>query len=89
VTKQKKWRDISNALSIGASSSAGFTLKKNYCKYVLPYECRYDLNNADPAPIAAVIEASQKKDSRKSSSSGTCSADGIVRESTCLLHFDI
>ena len=70
MTKQKKWRDISTALNIGGSSSAGFTLKKNYCKYILPYECRYDLDNADPAPILAQVEAAQKKDSRKSSSSG-------------------
>lgn len=66
MTKQKKWREISGALNIGSSSSAGFTLKKNYCKYVFPYECRFDNNNADPAPILAQMEASQKKDSRKS-----------------------
>ena len=68
MTRQKKWRDISTALNIGSSSSAGFTLKKNYIKYVFPYECRYDNNNCDPAPILAQIEAAQKKDGRKSSS---------------------
>jgi AT-rich interactive domain-containing protein 1 len=65
VTKNKKWRDVSGALNIGASSSAGFTLRKNYTKYLFPFECRFDLGNADPNPILASLETPSKKDSKR------------------------
>jgi len=69
VTKNKKWRDVSSALSIGGSSSAGFTLRKNYAKYLFAFECRFDRGNVDPLPILAQIDANSKKDSKRSSSS--------------------
>ena len=54
---------------MGSSGSAGFTLRKNYVKYLFPYECRFERGGIDPTPILAQIDAmSQKKDSRKSSS---------------------
>ncbi|ELT95418.1 hypothetical protein CAPTEDRAFT_226262 [Capitella teleta] len=65
VTKNKKWRDVSGALNIGASSSAGFTLRKNYTKYLFPFECRFDLGNADPHPILASLETPSKKDNKR------------------------
>ena len=69
MTKNKKWRDVSSALNIGGSSSAGFTLRKNYAKYLFAFECRFDRGNVDPLPILAQIDASSKKDSKRSSSS--------------------
>ena len=65
VTKQKKWREISGLLNIGTSSSAGFTLRKNYTKYLFAYECYFDRGNVDPGPILAQIDAQSKKDSKK------------------------
>ena len=65
MTKNKKWREVSTSLNLGASSSAGFTLKRNYAKFLFPFECRYDRGNIDPAPIIASMEMSSKKDSKK------------------------
>ena len=46
--------------------SAGFTLRKNYCKYVFAYECRYDRGGVDPVPILAQLDSSSsKKDAAK------------------------
>lgn len=65
VTKQKKWREISTALNIGSSSSAGFTLKKNYCRFIFKFECKYEYGDMDPEPILAQVEAPQKKESKR------------------------
>ncbi|UYV81856.1 ARID1B [Cordylochernes scorpioides] len=42
VTKSKHWKDVAGALGIGASSSAAYTLRKQYIKHLLPYECKYE-----------------------------------------------
>ena len=77
VTKSKKWREIATAIKIGASSSAGFTLKKNYCKFLFAFVCKRDLGGADPAPILAQVEGPQKKEKAPSefilASANTCS----------------
>ena len=65
MTKNKKWREVSTGLSLGASSSAGFTLKRNYGKFLFALECRYDRGDIDPAPILASLEATSKKESKK------------------------
>jgi len=66
VTKNKKWRDVSGALNLGTSSSAGFTLRKNYAKYIFPLECKVDRGDVDPVPILASLETPSKKESKKS-----------------------
>ncbi len=80
VTKAKKWRDISSAINVGSSGSAGFTLRKNYIKFLFPFECKFDYNNMDPAPVLAQIEAmSQKKDSKRTAPSpGKCGECRVV-----------
>jgi len=40
-------------------------VKRNYVKFLLPYECKFDLGDIDPAPIIAAMEAAVKKDSRR------------------------
>ena len=60
-----------SALNLGVSGSAGFTLRKNYVKFLLNYECKFEHGGMDPAPILAQLEAmSQKKDKRSNPSSG-------------------
>ena len=55
-----------SALNLGASGSAGFTLRKNYVKYLLGYECKFIHGGIDPKPIVAQLESmSTKKESRK------------------------
>ena len=81
MTKNKKWRDVSSALSLGSSSSAGFTLKRNYGKYIYPYECKFDRGDIDPAPFLATLEISgSKKEVGKKSSSDRIQAASDVGE---------
>ena len=67
---------MSGALNIGTSSSAGFTLRKNYAKYIFAFECRFDLNNVDPAPILASLETPSKKDSKRAQAQAAAAAAG-------------
>ena len=76
VTKNKKWRDVSSTLGLGPSSSAGFTLKKNYGKHLFPFECRYDRGNIDPAPLLAFLEQPSKKESKKAAAERAAAAAG-------------
>ena len=39
------------------SPMASYNMKKHYTKFLLPYECQYDLNGADPAAILAECDA--------------------------------
>lgn len=77
VTKNKKWRDVSGALNIGPSSSAGFTLKKNYGKHLFGFECRFDRGNVDPVPLLAMLEQPTKKESKKAAAERAAAAAGL------------
>ena len=52
-------------MGLGGSSSAGFTLKRNYGRYLFPYECKFDRNDVDPDPLLAAMETPSRKDSKK------------------------
>jgi len=87
VTKNKKWRDVSSTLGLGPSSSAGFTLKKNYGKHLFPFECRYDRGNIDPAPLLAFLEQPSKKESKTAAAKRAAAEAGIISHnsfSACL-----
>ncbi|XP_038049309.1 AT-rich interactive domain-containing protein 1A-like isoform X3 [Patiria miniata] len=73
VSKNKQWKQIAMYLTVGSSNSAAFTLKKNYIRYLLPFECFHDRGGVDPQVIMAEIDTSKKKSS--SSSSNTTSSD--------------
>ena len=73
MTKNKKWREVSGALNIGSSSSAGFTLRKNYAKYLFSFECKFDRGDVDPAPLLASLETPSKKDRKSQQNAGECS----------------
>ncbi|TPP61062.1 putative osa, partial [Fasciola gigantica] len=79
VIKARRWKEISQLVNINASASAAYTLRKNYCKFLLDYECRFDRGGADPNPLLAHIEAmsgKKKKPSSLDESSTTLSASG-------------
>uniref|UniRef100_T1IQ74 ARID domain-containing protein n=1 Tax=Strigamia maritima TaxID=126957 RepID=T1IQ74_STRMM len=66
VTKSKQWKDVAGQIGIGASSSAAYTLRKQYVKHLLPYECKFDRGGIDPQPIISQLEvATRKKNSSK------------------------
>lgn len=52
-------------LGIGASSSAAYTLRKHYSKFILGFECQYDRGGADPTQVMQQAEAGTKKKSTK------------------------
>ncbi|XP_076372800.1 trithorax group protein osa-like isoform X1 [Tachypleus tridentatus] len=64
VTKSKNWKDVAGSIGIGASSSAAYTLRKQYIKHLLPYECKFDRGGVDPQPIIQQVEATSKKKSK-------------------------
>lgn len=68
VTKSKTWKDIAGMLGIGASSSAAYTLRKHYSKFILGFECQYDRGGADPAQVMQQAEAGTKKKAAKNTS---------------------
>ncbi|XP_054708908.1 trithorax group protein osa-like [Uloborus diversus] len=61
VTNAKRWKDIAGAIGVGASSSAAYTLRKQYMKLLLPFECKFDRGGIDPQPIINMVEASSRK----------------------------
>ena len=61
VTKAKKWKEICGLINVSGSASAAFTLKKNYIKFLFAYECRFDRNNMDPAPVLAQMDQDLEK----------------------------
>ncbi|VDP72437.1 unnamed protein product [Echinostoma caproni] len=67
VIKARRWKEISQLVNINASASAAYTLRKNYCKFLLDYECRFDRGGADPNPLLAHIEAMSGKKKKPSS----------------------
>lgn len=61
MTNAKRWKDIAGAIGVGASSSAAYTLRKQYMKLLLPFECKFDRGGIDPQPIISMVEASSRK----------------------------
>ena len=89
VTKNKAWKDVTIALSLGPSASAALNVRKKYVSLgVFHYECRHDLNNTDPLPMIAEMERSAqsaKKESSGKSKANTSSGntnDSLTQPST-------
>lgn len=62
VSNKKKWPEISNIMNLGSTSTSGFTLKKQYCKYLYGYECRMERGEEEPTEaLQRVTEANRKK----------------------------
>ena len=81
VIKTKRWKEISQLFNINASASAAYTLRKNYCKYLLDYECRFDHGpgpGTDVRVVAAQIETLSGK--KKKSSVGSVGGGGAGSE---------
>lgn len=68
MTKSKTWKDIAGMLGIGASSSAAYTLRKHYSKFILAFECQFDRGGVDPLQVMQQAEVGSKKKSAKNTS---------------------
>ncbi|OUC48204.1 ARID/BRIGHT DNA binding domain protein, partial [Trichinella nativa] len=75
VTKKKYWRDLCVIFNIGVSNSASGQLKKQYSRFLFPFECVYDLGGVDPQPILASLESKKKNKNKAANVSATdCSS---------------
>ncbi|KHJ45631.1 ARID/BRIGHT DNA binding domain protein [Trichuris suis] len=64
VTKKKLWRDLCLLFNIGVSNSASGQLKKQYSRFLFPFECVFDLGGVDPQPILASLDSKKKSKSK-------------------------
>ncbi len=76
VIKAKRWKEISQLVNINASASAAYTLRKNYCKYLLDYECRFDRGIVDTRPVLAQIDSLSGGGKKKRASVGSGGSTG-------------
>ncbi|VDN96685.1 unnamed protein product [Rodentolepis nana] len=82
VIKTKRWKEISQLFNINASASAAYTLRKNYCKYLLDYECRFDHGpgGVDVRVVSAQIDTLSGK--KKKTSVGSIGGSEMNESST-------
>nr|CDS27205.1 AT rich interactive domain containing protein [Hymenolepis microstoma] len=87
VINKKLWREITKGLQLPSSiTSAAFTLRTQYMKYLYPYECE-KLNLSTPNELQAAIDGN-RREARRSSYSfdypmlmGPCSSAGATPNS--------
>lgn len=60
VNKNKKWKELSNHLNVGTSSSSASSLKKQYIQYLFAYECKVE-RGEEPPPDAFTMGDSKKQ----------------------------
>ena len=69
VTKSKMWKDCAQLCNIANSSSASYTLRKQYMKHLLAFECKFDLGGIDVGSLlsaADVANVNRKKSTAQS-----------------------
>ena len=63
------WKQVGTTVAASTAANAAYTLKKAYIKFLLNYECKFELGGADPQVIVNSVET--KKDrSRNAPSPG-------------------
>lgn len=65
-------------LGIGASSSAAYTLRKHYSKFILGFECQFDRGGADPVTVMQQAEVGTKKKAPKNTSVPSPGKDNAI-----------
>ena len=61
VINKKLWREITKGLNLPSSiTSAAFTLRTQYMKYLYPYECA-KLNMSSPQELQAAIDGNRRE----------------------------
>ncbi|KPM07258.1 AT-rich interactive domain-containing 3A-like protein [Sarcoptes scabiei] len=56
VTRSKLWKDCAQFCNIANSSSASYTLRKQYMKHLLPFECKFDRGGIDVGPLLSAVD---------------------------------
>lgn len=65
VTRLKAWKDCAQVCNLANSSSAAYTLRKQYSKLLLPFECKFDRGGIDPKPLVDQVEAQTAANRKK------------------------
>ncbi|XP_067863059.1 AT-rich interactive domain-containing protein 1A-like [Heptranchias perlo] len=60
VNKNKKWRELATNLSVGTSSSAASSLKKQYIQCLFAFECKIERGEDPPPDIFATDSKKQQ-----------------------------
>jgi len=65
VINKKQWQEIIKGLNLPSSiTSAAFTLRSQYTRYLYPYECR-EKNLSNPSELQAAIETHRREGRRQ------------------------
>ena len=67
VTKKKLWKECATVIKMPIASTTSYTLRKQYIKHLLPFECKFDRNGIDPVKHLAAVEAGSKKKGKNAS----------------------
>uniref|UniRef100_A0A8C5MBQ4 AT-rich interaction domain 1A n=1 Tax=Leptobrachium leishanense TaxID=445787 RepID=A0A8C5MBQ4_9ANUR len=76
VNKNKKWRELATNLSVGTSSSAASSLKKQYIQCLYAFECKIERGEDPPPDIFASAEAKKQAKIQPPSPAGSGSMQG-------------
>ncbi|KAJ6215900.1 hypothetical protein RDWZM_010400 [Blomia tropicalis] len=74
VTRAKLWKDCAAICNIANSSSAAYTLRKQYMKHLLPFECKFDRGGIDPGPVLSALDSANTNSRKKTSAAATKAA---------------
>ncbi|XP_055356781.1 trithorax group protein osa-like [Paramacrobiotus metropolitanus] len=81
VQKTKHWKDIAGYLGISAPNpNTAYTLKKQYMKFLLPYEARYERGGVDVNSLIEQADAAVARSPSKGSGGGGSSSGGSHRK---------
>ncbi|XP_078618726.1 AT-rich interactive domain-containing protein 1B-like isoform X1 [Branchiostoma floridae x Branchiostoma japonicum] len=78
ASKNKQWRDVCQAINIGSSTSAASSLRKNYIKYLLPFECKHDRGDVNPQVLVAATDNSKKSSSMAAEARRLAASPGMA-----------
>ncbi|XP_072316369.1 AT-rich interactive domain-containing protein 1A isoform X1 [Eucyclogobius newberryi] len=76
VNKNKKWRDLATSLSVGTSSSAASSLKKQYIQCLYAFECKIERGEDPPPEIFTDNKKNQTPKVQPPSPASLCSTAG-------------
>lgn len=76
VCENLEWKDIAEQLGFQITSTTAYSLRKQYGKYLLPYECKHNLNDEyDPDELFEKMDKVVKEKSKKKASSSKSSTN--------------
>ena len=77
VSRAKLWKECTVICNIATSSSAAYTLRKQYIKHLFPFECKFDRGGVDPQPILASLDTSNRKNKKNAVAAAAAAAAAV------------